>query len=224
RADRRRWLPLLLPLALVAVVLGLRSALEAWSPESNVLVAVVQVGIPCALCLLLVRWRAAFGLGLAALFVLGAIQTQAASPTLLAERTYFGIYKVKRVEGPPYRVARASGGITGPPVFHVLYHGTTRHGSQQEAAEAGSRPTSYYHPSGPLGQLMAALVADERLDRVAVLGLGAGAVAGYGRPGQRITYYEIDPAVVRIARDPRYFTYLRDTAAAIEVVVGDGRL
>src|SRR5207253_633791 len=50
------------------------------------------------------------------------------------------------------------------------------------------------------------------------------ALAAYGRPGDRYTFYELDPAVARIASNPRYFTYLRDSRAAVEVVVGDGRL
>jgi hypothetical protein len=221
--ERRAW-ALALPAGLALVIVGLRKALEAASPGSAALVALVQVGIPCVLCALLFRRRIAFALGLCVLFVLGGAQARAATPTLLSARTYFGIYQVRRVLGPPYRLALASGVTSGPPVFHVLYHGTTRHGSQRADPEGRSRPTSYYHPSGPLGQIMTAFAGDERLDRIAVLGLGAGAIAAYGRPGQTITYYEIDPEVVRIARDTPYFSFLRDSPATIETVVGDGRL
>ena len=63
-----------------------------------------------------------------------------------------------------------------------------------------------------------------KLRDVAVVGLGAGSLAAYGTPGQRFTFYEIDPAVVRIARDPRFFTYLTDAKADVRCVVGDGRL
>ena len=61
--------------------------------------------------------------------------------------------------------------------------------------------------------------------RVAILGLGAGTLATYAQPEERWTFYEIDPVIARIARDPRYFTYLRDCRAlAVEIVLGDARL
>ena len=55
------------------------------------------------------------------------------------------------------------------------------------------------------------------------MGLGAGTLAAYGEPGQQMTFFEINPAVVDVARDPRLFTYLRDSRADVHVVVGDGR-
>jgi spermidine synthase len=61
-------------------------------------------------------------------------------------------------------------------------------------------------------------------DRVGVIGLGTGTIACYAEPGQHWTFYEIDPTIARIARDPRYFTFLKDCPAQIEVVLGDGRL
>jgi spermidine synthase len=60
-------------------------------------------------------------------------------------------------------------------------------------------------------------------DRVVVVGLGIGTLASYGRPGQDFTFYEIDPAVVRLAADERYFTFLRAARADVSVVIGDGR-
>ena len=59
---------------------------------------------------------------------------------------------------------------------------------------------------------------------MAVIGLGTGTVACYGQPGQHFTFFEIDPAVERIARDPRYFTFLQDCPAQVKVVLGDARL
>ena len=81
---------------------------------------------------------------------------------------------------------------------------------------------SYYHQTGPIGQTFEAL--SDRFQRVAVVGLGAGSLAGYARQGQQWTFYEIDSAVERIARTPRFFTYLTDCGDACEVVLGDARL
>jgi hypothetical protein len=75
---------------------------------------------------------------------------------------------------------------------------------------------------GPLGDVFA--VANDRgLHSVGAVGLGAGTVAAYGRPGQDFTFFEIDPEVVHIAGDPRFFRYLQDSAAKVRTVTGDGR-
>ena len=83
-------------------------------------------------------------------------------------------------------------------------------------------PTSYYHRSGPIGQVLAAL--GERADAVALIGLGAGALACYGRDDTRFTFYEIDPVVEHIARDRSLFTFLANARGLVDVVIGDGRV
>jgi spermidine synthase len=90
--------------------------------------------------------------------------------------------------------------------------------------EGRAEPRSYYYRGGPLGQVLTARLADPRPVRIGAVGLGTGAVAAYGRTGDRIEFIEIDPAVVTIARDPRLFTYLSDSRASVDVVVADGRL
>ena len=85
-------------------------------------------------------------------------------------------------------------------------------------------PLSYYHRTGPIGQLFAAVPSERVTARVAVLGLGAGTIACHSKPGERWTFYEIDPTAERVARDPRLFTYLRDCPGQFDVVLGDGRL
>ena len=85
-------------------------------------------------------------------------------------------------------------------------------------------PLSYYHRKGPVGDVFDAANRSGRLTDVGIIGLGAGTIATYARPGQNFTFYEIDPAVERIARDPRYFTFLSDCRGNCDVVLGDGRL
>jgi spermidine synthase len=72
--------------------------------------------------------------------------------------------------------------------------------------------------------VFAALSRASAKPHVAVVGLGAGSLAAYAAPGQPFTYYEIDPAVNRLAHDSRYFTFLRDSPAQVEVILGDARL
>jgi hypothetical protein len=110
---------------------------------------------------------------------------------------------------------------------HRLFHGSTLHGQQSVDPALRREPSTYFTHSGPIGQVFHA--SQPRLEQsgaeVAIVGLGAGTLASYARPGQRWTFYEIDDAVVRIARDPRFFTYLQDSQAdATEIVLGDARL
>jgi spermidine synthase len=121
----------------------------------------------------------------------------------LTERTFYGSYRVRSSEGQ-----------------HHLLHGTTIHGTQFLEADLARTPTTYYVTNGPFGDVMSAIAPDD----LAVVGLGAGAIAAYGTEVPRIRFFEIDAAVARIARDQRWFTYLSDSDADVEVVVGDGRL
>jgi spermidine synthase len=130
--------------------------------------------------------------------------------TLLAHRSFYGRYTVLNI--PRY------GG------YHALYHGSTLHGAQSTDPAHRRDPLTYYTRSGPLGQIFTATVMKAGIRRVAVVGLGTGTLAAYGNPGEDFTFYEIDPGIVKIARDPRYFTYLRDSPARIHVVLGDARL
>jgi SAM-dependent methyltransferase len=102
---------------------------------------------------------------------------------------------------------------------HLLYDGTTLHGTQY-LGRRSTDPTTYYSRSGPLGDILGLRSYRD----VAVVGLGAGTVAAYGHPGETMTFFEINPAVVDVARDPQLFTFLRDSKAEVRVVEGDGRL
>jgi spermidine synthase len=105
---------------------------------------------------------------------------------------------------------------------HALIHGSTVHGEQSLNPALQRTPTAYYYVDGPVGQLFTAL--NDRFTRVGVIGLGTGGLAVYATPEQRWTFYEIDPAVERIARDTQFFTYLADCGNRCDVVLGDARL
>jgi hypothetical protein len=104
-------------------------------------------------------------------------------------------------------------------------HGGIRHGVQLLADEPERRriPLAYYHEAGPLGSVFAGLDAVGRRGRVGVAGLGVGTVASYARPGDEFVFFEIDPAVARLAADTRWFTFLADCRGATRVVVDDAR-
>jgi hypothetical protein len=112
---------------------------------------------------------------------------------------------------------------------HRLLHGNTLHGQQCLNSECRDEPSTYYSRSGPIGQVFTALKPklSEEGTRVAIVGLGAGSMACYAQAGQQWTFYEIDPSVMRIALDPRYFTFLsdcQDRGVGLELPLGDARI
>ena len=117
--------------------------------------------------------------------------------------------------------------------FTTLSHGTTVHGTQySERNDAGKvvprapqSPLTYYHPGSPIGEVFKALAATECPLHVGIVGLGAGTLAAYARPGDQFEFYEIDPAVIAAAEGP-HFSFVaaaRERGARISVVEGDGR-
>lgn len=173
----------------------------------------LSIGIPAAACYLTVRRPRAFAMSAGLILAFAAHRWGAEGRPLYAARTFFGVYHVNRV-----------------PPMTLLVHGTTVHGLQSSEAGMERTPLGYYHPEGPIGQVFKAFKdvsgADGRplFEHVGLVGLGTGALAAYGEPGRRITFHEIDPAVVRIAENPAYFSYLRDGKAKYDITLGDGRL
>ncbi|NOT01082.1 MAG: fused MFS/spermidine synthase [Phycisphaerales bacterium] len=152
------------------------------------------------------RFALGFSVYLAAIGVYSHIPTGA---LLHEERNFFG---VKRVF------------VTREGDLRKFVHGTTNHGMQWNDPARRSEPTAYYHRAGPVGDVFRALRPVTGLNRVGIVGLGAGAMATYVEPEQHFTFYEIDPSVARIARDPKLFTFLSDCRGKVDVVLGDGRL
>jgi hypothetical protein len=112
----------------------------------------------------------------------------------------------------------------GDALWHHLYHGTIRHGTQSDLPGAEYIPTAYFTQRGPLGDVMKVLAAKGGPRQIAAVGLGAGTIAAYGRPDWTITFYEIDPEVERIARNTEWFSFLAKSRSPFEIVLGDGRL
>jgi hypothetical protein len=113
--------------------------------------------------------------------------------------------------------------------FRLLYHGSTRHGQQDlihTDSEGRHEPLTYYHSSGPIGHVFRERAKTRPAGlRVGAVGLGTGSVAYYARAGEDWTFYEIDPAVVRLAEDPKYFSFLSECRAdKRQMIVGDARL
>jgi predicted O-methyltransferase YrrM len=131
-------------------------------------------------------------------------------------RSFFGVHQV---------IETADG------VYRVLMHGTTMHGAERLRGESGDElagrpePLTYYYFGGPISDAIeAARAAHSGFENVAVVGLGAGSLACHRKDPENWTFYEIDPKVVQIARDPRMFRFLSECAPSASIVLGDARL
>jgi hypothetical protein len=133
-----------------------------------------------------------------------------------SQRSFFGVYRVHPSEDGYY---------------HVLIHGTTLHGAQLVYNDEGKRidnttPTTYYYPGSPMGQTIAIrrkMLGDQK-GRDGIVGLGSGSSACHKQEGETWRFFEIDPLVIKIAKDPKNFTFIQKCQPDIDIVVGDARL
>ena len=130
-------------------------------------------------------------------------------PALLRDRSFFGVTEV---------VPTADGR------WIQLMNGTTVHGVQSTDPRLRHEPTFYYAPSGPLGDVFSILAEAKPDASIAIAGLGAGGIAAYEQPTNSMAFFEIDPVVVEVASDPRYFTYLSGAPVPPRIVLGDARI
>jgi len=188
----------------LALALGARQAGMAPSSARTGLL----IGLPAIVCFLMVDRPIRYGLMLGAVFfVANLMGTNSEGVIIATERSFFGVH----------RVLETNGGR-----FHELVHGTTTHGIQD--LQNPGEPKTYYTRTGPIGDVFKAYSGPTMKKHVALVGLGVGSCAAYGEPGQKMTYFEIDPVVIQIAEDPKYFTFLRDCKADMDVKLGDARL
>ena len=208
----------------IACAVFVVSRLIPTSPSGMRWLVVVAIGVPSLLTLALIGWPRRFACALAVLLALTWTSARSPWSALHRERTFYGVHRIIETTGLGLPVVEPSGRTgTVAQKLHVLINGSTRHGSQSLDPERRLIPTTYFHPSGPLGDIVRGMQARGPILEIGVIGLGAGTIAAYGEPGTRITYFEIDPAVARLARNPDFFTYLTDSHAEVSIVLGDGR-
>lgn len=139
-----------------------------------------------------------------------------------AQRSYFGVYRV---------------GAAGD--YNILMHGTTLHGAQRVRDDKGEPitdpvPGTYYYPKSPMAQSVriireglvstAPAGAAALLGRFGVIGLGAGSLSCLSQPGEKWRFFEIDPLMISIAKNPENFTFLNKCQPEVDIVIGDARL
>ncbi len=209
-SSRERLLDVVWPVGIAALTVGLAFLIKQAEVSPAVGVAIV-FGLPLVIVNHRLRSRPIrYALALGAVMLASVVYSETRNRTLHAERNFFGTLSVR---------------VDPESATRMLYHGNTIHGRQFIDQKLQREPLSYFHREGPLGQIFEAFNSNAASANVAVVGLGAGSMACYALPDQQWTFYEINPAVVRIARTPEYFTYLEKCAtASTRIVLGDARL
>ncbi|HUB18581.1 MAG TPA: fused MFS/spermidine synthase [Acidobacteriaceae bacterium] len=166
---------------------------------------------------LIVTWekgwaqRLLWGAGTALLLALAImLHVVYARDALVEERNFYGALRVKESHVPP-----------GAGTVRTLLNGTIEHGTQWFAPEFRRNPTTYYATDSGIG-LALRFCCGERARNIGVIGLGAGTLAVYGKPGDHIRFYEINPLVRPIAEN--LFTYIRESGAQVSYAGGDARI
>lgn len=171
--------------------------------------------LPLALCALALvayaapagRLRFAGAAALLASVALAVVQVKlVATGTVARSRSFYGTLRIEAMPGPDARLG--------------MVHGVTLHGEQHLDPARRRAPTAYFGETSGIGRTFSALPARPR--KVGIVGMGVGTLAAYARPQDLFTFYELDPDVVRQAQ--AHFSFLRDSGATVETVLGDGRL
>jgi hypothetical protein len=206
-ASRRSVVDLLVPLAVGGFTAAAIVFLNAQS--ASLALRLEALSIPLFVAFTQRRHAGRFGWSMAAFFVASFAFSNSGGQVLYATRTFFGVYRV--TEDPTHH-------------YHGLAHGTTLHGMQSLAADRRREALTYYHETGPFGQAWRGLPQAAAGREIAAVGLGVGTLATYAGPEQRWTFFEIDPAIERIARTRDYFSFMETCGDRCRVVVGDARV
>ena len=178
-----------------------------------IIIAVAIAAMIAAIILKVGRWKFAATIGLALLLIRILPGDRGHVETV---RSFFGVHKI---------VATTDGR------YHLLMHGTTVHGAEKVLNDDGTPVTgrpeaiSYYYKESGMGRAIAAVRARKGGSlRAAVIGLGSAALACASQPGENWKFFEIDQAIVDIARDPKRFSFIQKCHPDLQPVMGDARL
>jgi SAM-dependent methyltransferase len=209
-SAQARWLDFILPAILAVLLVAVIYDLDPASSGGKITTSMLMVSCAAGMAGYAFASRPLrLALGVGAMMVAGMLYSGSQFKVLHAERSFFGVMQVLADQGDYY---------------HMFYHGTTLHGAQSTEPERRREPLTYYLPGGPIGQIFDSFRATETPRTVAIVGLGAGSLSCYAAYGDQWDFFEIDPAVELIARNPKYFTYYQDCPARKRVILGDARL
>jgi hypothetical protein len=183
--------------------------------QVDALALAMRVGLGAAvISAFLVRSRALLFFAVIAVLSFGTDATVGRTHVTQSWRSFFGVLRQSSIDIPQ---------LGGP--VRMLSHGTTLHGAQAVDPRWRCNPLVYYATSTPIGQVFLAQQREKPAMRIGAVGLGTGSVSAYVRPGDRLTFFEIDPLVIRTSSDPAHFSYTTLCAKGpVNYVLGDARL
>jgi len=167
-------------------------------------------------------WLLVVAVAAAIIVSFGVTAREEATGARLMVRNFYGVLRVVDQDAPNGADSKGAGSPSnaGDLRCATLMNGTIDHGLQFRSPALRDLPTTYYGPASGIGITLKTAGAAGPLN-VGLIGLGAGTLATYGRQGDHYKFYEINPLVAELAH--REFSFLRDSAASVEVVLGDGR-
>lgn len=203
-SDNHIRVDLIIGLVMLVATAGIAFTARAFDMAATPTRTAIVIGAPIIISFLFSHrvYRFAFAIG-AVFLATHLTQVGTDDKILVADRSFFGVHRVLASDNNR---------------FHLLTHGTTVHGIQD--SHNPSTPLAYYTTNSPIGEVFNYY----DFNHVGLVGLGVGSCAAYGRPGQEMTFFEIDPVVIRVAQDPQLFTFLQDSKAELDIVRGDARL
>ncbi|WP_340198411.1 fused MFS/spermidine synthase [Ascidiimonas sp. W6] len=160
---------------------------------------------------LIINKRWVFGITVAITLLIappGDIWDYVTSDTILQDRNFFGVMRVIDTEDNQ----------------RIFVHGTTVHGTQSLEKGYEYTPMAYYYDTSPIADMFKFAATNYGEQKIAVLGLGVGVTACFDRDGRTFDFFEIDPGIIRIAENPKYFTFLSDCGSTYKIIEGDARL
>jgi len=185
-----------------------------WATAEFTMPIIYALMCTATVCAFVIRQRMLVFFGLVVILSIFSTAISDRIDTRLSWRNFFGVVRQSEMQVP---------GMKGQ--VRMLSHGTTLHGAQAQHPTYRCRPLLYYAPQTPIGQVFQTRQREQRPLRIGAVGLGTGTVAAYTRRGDQLTFFEIDPQVIRLATDPAHFSYTTACAGGkIDYVIGDARL
>lgn len=203
----------------LAILIGGMILGELYGPKGQTIGMVTLISGICIALLRVREWpeqRVAFMIGVAAVM----LAMPDSMRSIYVERSFFGTVRVVDTSDGQHR---------------LMLHGTTLHGARRMKSEDGtvvahSLPMTYYHPDGAMARGFAVARAAKSTAAVpqpkltsGLVGLGTGSLACFATPGDTMSFYEIDPVVVKVARDPKLFDFLARCTPNAPMIIGDAR-
>ncbi len=204
---RGQWITVAVALGIVACGLAILYGYYTRLPGAVSIAIVVVVAFAAPLLLILRSRPACLAGALLLVFLVPSLVARDRDGAVVArERTFFGVYRIVDSDG-----------------LRSFYHGTTLHGAERRLPDGTINSlTTYYGPGTPYAEVMTSLARRPAPLVLGIAGLGTGSLACFARPGDEVRIYEIDPAVVRLART--HFAALRNCAPDALIATGDARL